>query len=435
MITTYRYFLILLLSLHSQSIGRANEPDSPKPIPQSRKSMLEALEKLKSRTPRLPLPESQATQNDTAVNDRPGITITSAPRSLGVVNNGRMRALYLPEELSRRTSSPADPKNASSIDYRFATELFWIVSRVNNCHYCLGHQEDKLLQAGMSESELLLLDTDWSDFKPKQQAALEFAKKLTHQPHLIDRSDIEAMLAHYSTSEILEIAFLIGRYNATNRWTDSLGIPQESHRQFTTKLDPTGLNSSSVVTVEAKSDRPPATDFHQWQQQLMEANMGSTLQKFNGNAAGSLSASMEQLLIKIPPAGRDWAAQVKDAQRVGLLDPVLKAKIAFVAAHADHAWEMQRWALDRLANSGVNHETAFALRVDLDKRSRTEPTAAALEFALKLTSQPQNMTDQDILKLEQHFDAQEIAEIVYHTGLAAMLNRLTRVASIVLIDQ
>lgn len=432
MTTAYRYLLVVFLSLHSQAIGWANEPDNSKPIPQSRKSMLEAFEKLKSRAPRLPLPDAQAIESDTAANDR--TDKTADPRSPGVVNNGRMRALYLPEELRRRTSSIADTKNASSIDYRFATELFWIVSRVNNCHYCLGHQEDKLLQVGMSESELLLLDTDWSDFKPKQHAALGFAKKLTHQPHLIDRSDIDAMLAHYSTSEVLTIAFLVGRYNATNRWTDSLGIPQESHRQFTTKLDPVELDLVSVVTVEAKSDRPLVADFHQWQQQLIEATANSTFQKLNGDAEGSLSAPVEQLILKIPSAGQDWASQVKDAHRVGVLDPVLKAKIAFVAAQEDHAWEMQRLALDRLANSGLTYETAFALRIDLDKRSHSEPTAAALEFALKLTSQPQSMTDQDILKLEHHFDAQEIAEIVYHTGLAAMLNRLTRVASIVLID-
>lgn len=432
MTTTYQYFLVVFLSLHSQAIGWANEPDSPKSIPQSRKSMLEALEKLKSRTPRLPLTDAQAIESDTAANNRSDKT--PEPRSLGVVNNGRMRALYLPEELRRRISSIADTKNAANIDYRFATELFWIVSRVNNCHYCLGHQEDKLLQVGMSESELLLLDTDWSDCKPKQHAALGFAKKLTHQPHLIDRSDIDAMLAHYSTSEILTIAFLIGRYNATNRWTDSLGIPQESHRQFTTKLDPIQLKLTSVVTVEAKSDRPPVTDFYQWQQQLIEVTANSTFQKLKGDAEGSLFAPVEQLILKIPSAGQDWASQLKDANRVGVLDPVLKAKIAFVAAQEDHAWEMQRLALDRLANSGLNHESAFALRTDLDIRSRTEPTAAALEFALKLTSQPQSMTDQDISKLEHHFDAQEIAEIVYHTGLAAMLNRLTRVASIVWID-
>jgi hypothetical protein len=35
------------------------------------------------------------------------------------------------------------------------------------------------------------------------------------------------------------------------------------------------------------------------------------------------------------------------------------------------------------------------------------------------------MTDRDIENLQQHFNADQIAEIVYHTGTAAMLNRLT----------
>src|SRR5688500_7931912 len=50
--------------------------DTPKPVPATRPEMKAALEALKSRTPRLPLPDSNAQ---------------------GGVNNGRMRAAYLPE--------------------------------------------------------------------------------------------------------------------------------------------------------------------------------------------------------------------------------------------------------------------------------------------------------------------------------------------------
>jgi len=206
MITAYRLIITTIVSLNIHAITLASEPDKPKPIPQSRRSMLDALDKLKSRSARLTLPDLQ-----------PDGSETDQPRSLGVVNNGRMRALYLPEELSRRTNSASQATANSDAAYPFATELFWIVSRVNNCHYCLGHQEDKLLKIGVTENSLLMLDTDWSGFSAKQQAALAFAKKLTYQPHQISHSDIKEMRLHYTTDELFEIAFLIGRYNATNR--------------------------------------------------------------------------------------------------------------------------------------------------------------------------------------------------------------------------
>lgn len=51
-----------------------------------------------------------------------------------VVNNGRARQLYLPAELRGGDfAREADP--AMSLDAAFKTMFFWIVSRVNNCHY------------------------------------------------------------------------------------------------------------------------------------------------------------------------------------------------------------------------------------------------------------------------------------------------------------
>jgi len=429
MTTACRCIFTAILSLNLHAIAWASEPDNPKPIPNSRQSMLNALDKLKSRTARLPLPNSETIIGENVANNGSNIGAAQS-RSLGVVNNGRMRALYLPEELSRRPNASAQPRSESDTAYQFTTELFWIVSRVNNCHYCLGHQEDKLLKLGVPESNLLLLDTDWSGFSAKHQAGLAFAKKLTQQPHRISRSDIDSMRLHYTTDEILEIAFLIGRYNATNRWTDSLGIPQESHRHFNTKLDPSQLELPSIVTVQAVNDRLFIADFQQWQNRMKAETANSELRKRFGTPDGGTLAAIEQLLTTIKTAGKDWADQVRDAHRVGKLDSALKAKIAFVAAQEDHAWDMQDDALVQLAANNVSPETAYALRIDLNNPSRTDATSAALKFSLKLTSQPQIMTDRDIADLEQYFDAQEIAEIVYHTGLAAMLNRLTLVASI-----
>ena len=44
---------------------------------------------------------------------------------------------------------------------------------------------------------------------------------------------------------------LVGRYNATNRWTDSLGIPQEEHR--TLKTD-TAVKYQDFVSTVAPID-------------------------------------------------------------------------------------------------------------------------------------------------------------------------------------
>jgi alkylhydroperoxidase family enzyme len=332
-----------------------------------------------------------------------------------------MRKQYLPEELTKR----ANPTKSTDASYRFSTELFWVVSRINNCHYCLGHQEDKLLKIGVAETDLLALDTDWSQFTPKHQAALLFTAKLTHQPHLINSADIDSVLAHFTRNEILEIAFLVGRYNATNRWTDSLGIPQETHRTFTTQLPQPQLDLPSVVAVTSTGDRPATLDFEQWHKRLINETANGRFDKQFEYANDDLGRSVEQLLTKIPAAGQDWVDQVKCARHVGKLDHTLRAHIAFVAAQEDQAWMMQKLALEQLAASGITTQAAYNLYESLDGETGVDATSAALKFAKKLTSEPQSMTDRDIENLQQYFNVDQIAEIVYHTGMAAMLNRLT----------
>ena len=54
--------------------------------------------------------------------------------------------------------------------------MFWSVCRTNNCQYCQGHQEGKLLRAGQKEDEIAALDGDWSEFTSAQQAAFAFAR-------------------------------------------------------------------------------------------------------------------------------------------------------------------------------------------------------------------------------------------------------------------
>ena len=122
--------LLLLLSAPAW----AEDPKVPLPVPVSRPEIKQALEDAKKSKPRLPVPEP-----------------TDAERAAGrIVNNGRMRQLLLPADLREARGGfnrESDPN--MSLSYQFKTQLFWIVSRANNCYYCLGHQEIKLTSTGM----------------------------------------------------------------------------------------------------------------------------------------------------------------------------------------------------------------------------------------------------------------------------------------------
>src|SRR5205085_4211938 len=160
-----------------------------------------------------------------------------------MVNNGRMRMIYLPSSWSASSRGPATASAAANsaargsaganadpdmtLDEAFKVKLFWIVSRGNNCHYCLGHQEHKLRLAGLVEDEIAALDCKWQAFPPAEQAAMAFTDKITKRPHEIDRSDIDHLRKHFDDSQIIEIVYTVAGYNSTNRWTDAMGLPQD----------------------------------------------------------------------------------------------------------------------------------------------------------------------------------------------------------------
>src|SRR6202000_765557 len=103
------------------------------------------------------------------------------PRDVRRLHEGRLRTLSLPpgegfgfgggNRQAAAGNAAAGNANAAAprgglgrnsdpnmpLDYPFKTELFWIVSRTNNCQYCLGHQESKLLAAGLKEEEIASL--------------------------------------------------------------------------------------------------------------------------------------------------------------------------------------------------------------------------------------------------------------------------------------
>ncbi len=94
----------------------------PLPVPLTRPELKQSLEDLKGRKQRIPLPELTAEDRE-KLGERGGSY------------EGRLRYHYMPggEGRGGRGMREADPRE--SLDYKFKTMLFWIVSRTNNCHY------------------------------------------------------------------------------------------------------------------------------------------------------------------------------------------------------------------------------------------------------------------------------------------------------------
>ena len=404
----------------------------------TRPEMKQRIEALKQRTSRLPLPAP--TEQEIA-----------SGRSL--VNNGRLRSIYLPSSWqsfvisgwgggsSRRPSGgTAATLKALEADpsYGFKTRLFWIVSRANDCQYCLGHQELKLKRVGMTDDQIASLDCRWESFPPNEQVAIKATRKLTLTPQQFSEQDIADLKKDFNDSEIIDMIYTVSRYNAVNRWTSSTGIPQDQsfggteHSELNT---PTSAEFASVpskvIPVDSKP-RPVWENRDQVEAALQAARMRSPVVGIPSvevarnilakDCPGVTPPAWFQAISNLSVALDAWG-QRQAMAREGKTPSDLRILIAWITARENRAWYAAGHARARHRASGGDETLLYSFS-DLENAA-TPGNAEAIRFARKLTSAPQTIVDEDIARLKQHFTDFEVAEIIQLTCDANAFDRFT----------
>jgi alkylhydroperoxidase family enzyme len=418
--------------------------DTPSPVAATRPELKELLERSKQSRPRLPLPPPTE-EEIAAAKARAG----KGPMT-GIINNGRMRKLYLPPEVLGG-GFLREPDPAMTLNNTFKTMFFWIVSRANNCAYCQGHQEVKLAGDGVKEETIAALDGDWTEFSEAQRAAFAFTRLLTYHPDRISDADLGRLRKYYNDLQILEIITAVGGFNAMNRWTGALAIPQEGHRDYLTPTPAKFVSLRSRIAplpgdaplsgqaCAKPADRGPLEARAQVDVSLEACRKRTPRLSLASEeqARGALPADWSgsgplpewvRLLANFPKGGKAWVAQTYHSQTKGRLSPKLKAEIAYVAARNDRAWYALGHAQQRLTELGLGDEGGDALIHPGD--STPQPERAVLALARKLTVDPAMITDADIEGLRKHYSDHEVAEIVYHVTQAAFFDRLTEAAGL-----
>ena len=101
-----------------------------------------------------------------------------------------------------------------------------VVSATNRCHYCVVSHSAALRK--LTEDTVLVdqLATDHrvASLEPRERAMLDFAVRLTEEPHACTEGDVETLRgAGWSDEEIMDIAQTAAMFNFTNRLASSLG--------------------------------------------------------------------------------------------------------------------------------------------------------------------------------------------------------------------
>jgi alkylhydroperoxidase family enzyme len=467
---------LLLTSIALLALTMPARASDPPPVPLTRPEMKQLLEESKKFAPRLKAPEptpeevaeakergntlrgsgnirrllppelrrgafffwdGRTQQMDTIALRNPKAPVTSSDRTKANANANRVRI---------------DPDPNMTLDYAFKTMLFWIVSRGNNCIYCMGHQEAQLPAFGVAEDRIAALDGEWSEFTHAERAAFTVARKLTNAPQTVTEADVDALRRHFKDIQVQEIIGIVAGFNAMNRWTGPLRLTQQDFRLYLTPTSPnyaTGITKVGPVLsgitgtrcVPAANPRPPLE-----LRSAVEAKWAESKHRKPRFALVDQAAARAMLpegtfpshqpvpqwacyLLNFPKAGPAKVADLLASESKGELSPRLNAQLAWVSARADHAWYALAVARDRLRALGIDDDAIFAID-DTSESKFTPAERAAFAFTRKLTVDPALIGDADFDALRTHYKESEIAELIHHVNHDVFLNRVTEAAQL-----
>jgi AhpD family alkylhydroperoxidase len=436
----------------------------PRAIPLTRPDMKQMLEDMKQRTPRIPLPPL-TDEEKAKLGERGG------------GYEGRLRALYGGYSGGAGGGGKQDTDPNVSLDYKFKTQLFWIVSRTNNCQYCMGHQESKLLNAGMTEDEIAALDGDWSNSTPAQRAAYVFARKFTFEPHKLNDDDINNLRKHYKDLQIIEMILSMAGNNAINRWKEGVGVPQSSggggfgnrgakgenppkeapkteakshsyvtptseafkkkitlvaphvvdentgkHSAMTTsfrpKLEPRDEVEKALENARKRTARLPLVD---------DAKARELLPMDYTAPSGTLPEWI-RLMANFTGQGKSRIAAQLTAETKGDLKPLLKAQLAWIIARQDRAWYATARAKQQLKDLGQTDDQIYAL--DGEWKNFSTADQALFTVARKLACSPVILTDADVAVALKETSPRDVVQTVTFVTTCASFDRITEAAGL-----
>lgn len=304
--------------------------------------------------------------------------------------------LAAPFEIFMRTAgAEASPK----WDRIFGSSLFWVTTRAVHCPYCMGHCEMNWEVAGLTPDEIaersrLLAGDDWSSFSPAEQYAFAFARKLTQAPAQISAADVARLQREFGAERALIVMLHACRYHYMTRISNGFQLTLERENVFYDyyNVQPPQTDDAPAVPLLSQEEA--------WRRlPRAVAGAGQPLPNWARAVAGRLprtAAAMLQL---------DLAHRTKSP-----LEPLLRAKLRWVIAHANRCQYSEAYALVDLLQSGLDEaalKTLMGSPADWPAEDR-DP----LEFARLLTVAAPTIPDEHFARLRARFGDKQVAAMV-----------------------
>lgn len=120
----------------------------------------------------------------------------------------------------------------SSVAKSLLELIYFRVSQINGCAYCLDMHSKDLRAKGETEQRLYMLAA-WPEaslYTAREKAALAYAEALTSLQHGVTDSVYNDVAAHFSDDELIDLTIGITTINTYNRLNIAFGTPAGNYQ-------------------------------------------------------------------------------------------------------------------------------------------------------------------------------------------------------------
>jgi uncharacterized peroxidase-related enzyme len=136
---------------------------------------------------------------------------------------------HVPAAMRHLMSMLMELREAATLPKRYLEIAIVVVSKLNECHYCVAHHKPFLAVEGISPEGIdRLLDDDNPELDEVDRLVVEYARVAWETPNRVRDSLFERLRQHFSEPQIVELTLRITLCGFFNRFNDALGIEEEA---------------------------------------------------------------------------------------------------------------------------------------------------------------------------------------------------------------
>jgi len=121
-----------------------------------------------------------------------------------------------------------DLADEASLPKRTLEIVLVVVSKLNECAYCVAHHAPRLIDQGLApETIARILEPDCPGLDPVDRLVRDFAEQVTTRPQTMGDAIFDGLKKHFTEEQIVELTLRTALCGFFNRFNDALQIGLE----------------------------------------------------------------------------------------------------------------------------------------------------------------------------------------------------------------